>query len=113
MQERISQWVSGLSMGGLLAMLAVIFALTIGTYVLQAYLSGRASKWPGLVLPALFFLDVLARTLAAWRGVLPFLWELLWRNLGTGLLLLIYYVRREKLRKKKSEMEKMNIQDLD
>ena len=63
----INQWLSGLSIGGLLAVLAVIFALTIGTYVLQVYLSGTVSRWPGLALPAVFFLDRLFGALSEWN----------------------------------------------
>lgn len=113
MRGRIEQWIGGLGPGALAALLAAVFAVTIGAYVLQVYLAGREGRWPGLVLPALFFLDRLTGALASWRGVLPFLWDLLWKNLGTYLLLLIYYVRREKRRKSKSEMEKMEIQDLE
>lgn len=115
MEEWISRWIAGLSPGWLLALLAALFAVTIGTYVLQAYLSGRPGWWPGLALPALFFLERLVVALRAWRGPWLFLWDLLWLNIGAYLLLLIYYVRRDKMRqaRKKDELEQMHRQDLE
>lgn len=115
MGEWISRWIAGLSPGWLLVLLAAFFTVTIGTYVLQAYLSGRQGRWPGLVLPVLFFLDRLVIALRAWRGLRPFLWDLLWSNIGTYLLLLIYYVCRDRMRQacKKDELEQMNRQDLE
>ena len=101
--------------------LGAIFVLLLlaGIVVLQIFLSRRPSKWPGLVLPILSFLFSLIYPLnmAVSDGdLMSFVLQLLivWLvgNIPTILLLLIYFGCREKQRRKK-QLEKMNIQDLD
>ena len=91
-----------------------------GVAALHIFLSGRESMWPGLVLPILSFLFSLLYPLnmmAPAEGVSAgFLVQLLlvWliANIPTIVLLAIYAACREK-RKKKKQIDKMNIQDLD
>lgn len=96
----------------------IILALAICVILLQIFLSKRKSKWPGLVLPIMAFLFSLLFPLnmAAFGGItLDFIFQLLlvWLigNIPTIVLLTIYFSCREKQRKKK-QIEKMNIQDL-
>ncbi len=91
-----------------------------GVIALQIFLSGRESKWPGLVLPAISFLFSLLYPLnmmAPAEGVsagfvIQLLLVWLFANIPTIVLLAIYFACREK-RKKKKQIDKMNIQDLD
>lgn len=100
---------------------AILFVLIVivGGILLQIFLSRRESKWPGLILPILSFLISLLYPLnmAAPAGDLTagFLAQMLmvWLlgNIPTVVLLLIYAVCREKLRRSR-QLDKMNIQDL-
>ena len=101
--------------------LRAIFVLLLlaGIVVLQIFLSKRSSKWPGLVLPVFAFLFSLIYPLnmATSDGeLMAFVVQLLivWLvgNIPTFLLLLIYFSCREKQRRKK-QMDRMNIQDLE
>ena len=92
-------------------------ALLAGVILLQIYLSKRESKWPGLVLPILsFVISFLYPLNMAIPSVGGFIIALLWgwiiANIPTYVLLAIYFVCREKYRKRK-QLDKMNIQDLD
>lgn len=92
-------------------------ALLAGMILLQIYLSKRESKWPGLVLPILsFVISFLYPLNMAIPSVGGFIIALLWgwiiANIPTYVLLAIYFVCREKYRKRK-QLDKMNIQDLD
>ena len=88
--------------------------------LLQIFLSKRESIWPGLILPILSFLFSVLFVL---NMVLPpegvtggFVWEsifaFLLENIPTVILLAIYFACRGKMRRKK-QLDKMNIQDLD
>ncbi len=100
----------------------LIFTLLLlaGVVALQIFLSSRERKWPGLVLPAISFLFSLLYPLnmfAPAEGISAgFVVQLLlvWliANIPTIVLLAIYFACREK-RKKKKQIDKMNIQDLD
>ena len=98
---------------------AIIFllALLAGTILLQMFLSKRESKWPGLVLPTITFLWSLLMVLNVTametiRAVIAsVLSVLLAGNIPTLILLAIYFSCRGK-RRKKSEVEKMQINDL-
>ena len=92
-------------------------ALLAGVILLQIYLSKRESKWPGLVLPILsFVISFLYPLNMAIPSVGGFIIALLWgwiiANIPTYVLLAIYFACREKYRKRK-QLDKMNIQDLD
>ncbi len=88
----------------------------VGGVLLQIFLSKREAKWPGLVLPLLTFLYSLLlmfNVQAAGDGFPwgPVLSSLVLGNIPTVLLLAIYAACREK-RRRNSDMDKMNIQDL-
>ena len=95
----------------------ILLMLLAGTVLLQIFLSKRESKWPGLVLPAiaLIYSIVMVLNMAYFvsmaRPLLAALGVLLSCNIPTLLLLGIYSACRSG-RRKKSEMEKMSINDL-
>ena len=95
----------------------ILLALLAGTILLQMFLSKRESKWPGLVLPAITFLysvlmvlnvTAMETTRAVIAAVLS---VFIMGNIPTLILLAIYAACRGK-RKKLSEVDKMNINDL-
>ena len=97
-------------------LLAFLLVFAVGGVLLQIFLSRRESKWPGLVLPLLTFLYALlmACSAVAYNGGFPWgavLASLVLGNLPTVVLLAIYCSCREK-RKRRDDVEKMNIQDL-
>ena len=91
----------------LLTFLLALLAAGVG---LQVFLSRRASRWPGLVLPGICLLYSLALCLSATAGTAA-LAGLLLGNILTLVLLAVYAACREG-RKRRSGVEKMNIQDL-
>ena len=96
--------------------LCSILPFLIGLVVLQVFLSKRESKWPGLILPLLSFLYslVMALIAVAYNGGIPWgpiLASLILGNIPTVILLAIYFACREKFRKR-SELDKMHINDL-
>lgn len=94
-----------------------LLAVLAGGVCLQIFLSRRQSRWPGLVLPLLTFLVSLLYLFnlmdsgSTGQNILMALVTLLLGNLPTLILLAIYWAAREKLRRR-SELDKMNIQDL-
>lgn len=97
-------------------LLAFLLVFAVGGVLLQIFLARRESKWPGLVLPLLTFLYALlmACSAVAYNGGFPWgavLASLVLGNLPTAVLLAIYCSCREK-RKRRDDVEKMNIQDL-
>jgi len=92
-----------------------------GAIILQVYLSKKENRWPGLLLPILFFIPSLIITsvillrsvFAGSEGVALGFALLLFIicNIPTAILLVIYTVIRGP-RKNKKEINKMNIQDL-
>ncbi len=99
---------------------ALVLVLIISVFVFQFWLSKRDGKWPGLALPVLcFFFSLLVplNFVAPAEGVdagVIFSMILAWliSNIPTALMLLIYFSCREKL-KRKRQIDKMNILDLD
>ena len=97
--------------------LLVLLVVVVGGILLQIFLSKRESKWPGLVLPAisflwsLLYLFNLMDTGSMVQNILTALLTMLLANIPTLVLLAIYWAVREKLRKR-SELDKMNIDDL-
>ena len=92
--------------------LLIVLLVLVCVILLQVFLSRTESKWPGLVLPVLCFvcsLIVLLNMIVANSAVL-LAWLIV--NIPTVLLLLVYFVCREKYRKK-NQLEKMKIQDLE
>ncbi len=97
--------------------LIVLAVFVVGGILLQIFLSKRESKWPGLVLPAISFLWSLLYlfnmmdTGSVVQNILTALLTVLLSNIPTLVLLVIYWAVREKYRKR-SELDKMNIDDL-
>ena len=97
----------------------IIAALAVITGIiwLQVFLSKKDSKWFGLILPAISFLLSLIypmnmiSTGDLWQDVLLFAVSLLLANILTIVLVIIYAAIREN-RRKRAQLEKMNIQDL-
>lgn len=98
----------------------IMIVLLVGIILLQIFLSKREGKWPGLVLPILAFLygllyllnfAVLSET-SVGQMVLQLLLLFLLGNIPTIILLAIYFACREKQRRKK-QMEKIDILDMD
>lgn len=98
----------------------IVIAFIAIVILLQIYLSKRESKWPGLVLPIMAFLfgllfplNMVAPSNEVTVGFvfqMLLVW-LLW-NIPTIVLLAIYFGCRSKQRRN-SQIDKMNIQDLD
>lgn len=103
-------------------LIALIISLAVlaGVIVLQIFLSKRETKWLGLILPIITFLFSLLTPLnmmaptdgISFGFILQMFLALLLANIPTIVLLAIYFACREKLRRKK-QLDKMNIQDLD
>lgn len=96
--------------------LILLLVLVGGGILLQIFLSRRESRWPGLVLPLLtfFYSLVMLLSVTAYNSGFPWgpvLAVLVLGNIPTAVLLVIYAVCREK-RKKRGEMDKMQIEDL-
>ena len=91
-----------------------------GIIVLQIFLSKRENKWLGLILPMISVLFSIIAVLgvgfygnesAIEIAIYLIGMFLLW-NIPTIILMVIYLACREKFKKKK-EIDKMNIQDLE
>lgn len=110
----------------MLTSLIILIVLIIAGIFLQIFLSGRENKWLGLILPLISF----AFSLIVVLGIITYdgirhhhpgmgirifftiLYTLFISNIPTYILLGIYFAVREK-RKKRKELEKMSIQDLE
>lgn len=96
----------------------LVLVFGVGAILLQIFLSRRQSRWPGLILPALTLLYSLVMVLNVANtgdlasALLAMGVTFLLGNLPTLILLVIYAVCREQYRRKK-QMERMNIQDLE
>lgn len=101
----------------IIALMVFLLVFLAGGVCLQIFLSRRESRWPGLVLPLLTFLQSLLLVVnvmdtgSVSRNVLMVLVTLLVGNIPTLVLLAIYWAAREK-RRVKSQMDKMRIDDL-
>ena len=102
---------------GMIAFLVFVLVILVGGILLQIFLSKRESRWPGLVLPLLAFLQSLLLPLnvmdtgSVSRNVLLVLVTLLAGNIPTLILLAIYWAVREK-RRVKGQIDKMKIDEL-
>ena len=106
----------------LIFIVPISLLMFVGLCFLQAYLSKRESKLLGWIIPGISFLLSLiwplnvvyypAGEVMNWGPVLEMILVLLLVNIPTYVYLTIYFVCREKYRKK-NQMNKMNIQDLD
>ena len=99
--------------------LIVILAVCVGGILLQIFLSRRESRWPGLLLPLLTFLYsllavfsvVITDSMGGWEIFTTIAAAFITANIPTIVLLAIYFACREK-RKRRRELEKMKLQDL-
>lgn len=99
-----------------IVLMVVFLVFIVGGVLLEIFLARRESKWPGLVLPVLTLLYSLAMAcnVAAIGDSFPWgalLGTLVVGNIPTVVLLAIYAACREKQRKR-SELDKMEIDDL-
>lgn len=98
----------------------IFIALLTGCIILQIYLSRMESRWPGLILPIIVFiisfmvpLNMMVPPEGVTSGLilqLVLVWLL--ANIPTLILLGIYFVCRDKYRRRK-QLDKMIINDLD
>lgn len=106
-------------MGSIPSILILIMFL-VGVIVLQIFLSKRENKWLGLILPMInVVFSIIALLGMAFYGnesvvdiIIQFLIIFLLWNIPTVILIAIYFACREKFKKRK-EIDKMNIQDLE
>ena len=97
--------------------LSLVLVVLAGGVFLQIFLSRRESRWPGLVLPLLAFLQSLllplnvADTGSTSQNILLVVVTLLAGNIPTLILLAIYWAVREK-RRVKAQIDKMKIDEL-
>lgn len=102
------------------AVLLFLTVLLVGGILLQIFLSKRTSRWPGLILPAITFLYALLMLLsvAVYAGmtavdILVLMGSIfLLGNIPTAVLLGIYFACREG-RRRRAQLDKMSIQDLE
>src|SRR2546423_1639749 len=93
--------------------------LLAGIIILQIFLSKRENKWLGFILPAISFLIsiifIMALPVTPNDSTASIIMQLvsmfLLSNIPTVILLAIYFAFREKWKKKK-QIDRMNIQDL-
>lgn len=101
----------------MIGFLVFLLVFLVGGIFLQIFLSKRESRWPGLVLPLLAFLQSLLLPLnvmdtgSVSQNILLVLVTLLAGNIPTLILLAIYWAAREK-RRVKRQLDKMKIDDL-
>lgn len=103
---------------GAIIMIGVTLAFFAGMIWLQVFLSKNRNKWLGLILPIIFFAFSLVNLLSimdtgdTFKNIVLIIGVLLLSNIPTLILLIIYWVFREKI-KHANEIDKMNIQDLE
>ena len=96
----------------------IVLIFAAGIIWLQLFLSRKSGRWFGLVLPiisfAVSFIYVLGimDTGSLWQNLILIGSTLLLSNISTIILLAIYFACREKF-KRKTQLEKMNIHDLE
>ena len=98
---------------------AFVIAFCVGMLALQAALARMESRWPGLVLPLITFLRSVLTPIGMVGSaggptadfVLQVLLMWLLSNIPTAVLLAIYFACRTRQRRP-TQLEKMNIQDL-
>lgn len=101
------------SAGLTIFILCFLLAVMIGICILEWFLSRKEPWWLGLLLPVLFFLlgTIPVLNLLVGTSAGKILITFLIGNIPTWILLLIYVVNRQKLRKDR-ELEEMKIRDL-
>ena len=104
----------------IITFLLLMIGIIVGGIGLQIFLSRRQNKYLGLILPFITFLlsiiTVLGNTAfsssISTEGIVTVCILFILNNIPTAILLGIYYACRENLKRKK-ELEKMNILDLE
>lgn len=107
-------------MRNIIIMLFIVIVLLVGGIFLQIFLSKKKSKWFGLILPTITFLYsvLMVLSIAVFNGMtggevfMLIASTFIFSNIPTIVLLSIYFGCREKM-KIRSQLDKMNIQDLD
>lgn len=97
----------------------LFLGISAGLIILEIFLARMERWWPGLLPPLFTFLWALLLSLlnvafirgSIWMCIVTVLFALLLFNVPTYVLLAVYFICREK-RKKKKMLDKMNIQDL-
>lgn len=103
---------------GAIIIIGVTLAFFAGMIWLQVFLSKNRNKWLGLILPMVTFAFSLVNLLSimdtgdTFKNVILIIGVLLLSNIPTLILLIIYWVFRQKI-KHANELDKMNIQDLE
>lgn len=103
-----------------MVMLLIVLVLLVGGILLQIFLSKTKSRWFGLILPIITFLYslliifsiIIYDGMTAGEIFMLISSTFLLSNIPTIFLLVIYFACREKV-KIRSQLDKMNIQDLD
>lgn len=105
-------------MTNVIFILLIVLLAAIGIIWLQLFLSKKTSKWSGLIIPIITFafsflyVSNIIDTGSLWQNIILIVSTLLLSNIPTIILVAIYFACREKL-KRKAQIEKMNIQDLE
>ena len=101
----------------IILLVVISLAAMAGIIWLQIVLCRKTSRWLGLILPAISFVLSWLPSLGimdtgdTWQNILLIVVSLLLSNVPTVALLIIYFVIRDRI-KKKAQLSKMNIQDL-
>ncbi len=101
----------------MIGFLVFLLVFLVGGIFLQIFLSKRESRWPGLVLPLLAFLQSLLLPLnlldsgSVSQNILMVLVTLLAGNIPTLVLLATYWAVRDK-RRVRDQLDKMKIDEL-
>ena len=90
----------------------------IGLIFLQLFLSRKNNKWYGIIIPVInFFFSILfsiyiSTNFLITTNFLMLLFLLILFNIPTAIYLIIYAICRENIKKRKIELDKINIQNL-
>jgi uncharacterized membrane protein len=103
----------------LITNILISLLLIVGVIIAQIVLSNKENKFLGLVFPSISFIFsilLISFTFSVdslgFSEIFNFIFALILCNIPTLLLLAIYYFGRKKI-KKNSDIDKMNIQDLE
>lgn len=104
----------------IITFLLLMIGIIVGGIGLQIFLSRRQNKYLGLILPLITLIfsiitvleNIVFLTRISTDGIIRISISFIKNNIPTIILLGIYYVCRENLKRKK-ELEKMNILDLE
>lgn len=104
-------------MTGAISNISILVLIFIASLALQVFLSLQKNKWFGIVLPIIYLLlaAFVAFGLMMYQGdIAPIIIAFVLYSIPAIIHFVIYLVCRAKVKEKNnSELEKMNIQDLD